>query len=111
MKSFEMNNRLWAIEEVEEQEIIDILQKQEECKILMANGLTDFQQQVILLNKNIHPEMKKQTLYHELMHCYIRCYITFDQLSGIEEEMICDICANSHDIIHKIVEGYFGNKM
>ena len=25
-----------------------------------------------------------------------------------DEEVLCDISANSHDIIHKIVENYFG---
>lgn len=104
---FKMNDRTWEIKEVDEQDIVAILQPQEEEKIIVANGVTDFQGQFILLNKNLHPEMKKQTLYHELMHCYIRCYIIFNQLAEINEEMLCDISANSHDIIHKIIEDYF----
>ena len=104
---FKMNDRTWEIKEVDEQSIIDILQPQEEEKIIVANGVTDFQQQMIFLNEKLHLEMKKQTLYHELMHCYIRCYIIFNQLAEINEEMLCDISANSHDIIHKIVEDYF----
>ena len=60
----------------------------------------------MLLNKDIHIEIKKKTLYHELTHVYIREYLTSRDISP-DEEVLCDISANSHDIIHKIVEDYF----
>lgn len=106
---FEINNRHWVIEETEEKYIIDILQSQEEdgVRIIMANGLTDFQKQIIYINKDLHEEVKKETLYHELMHCYLRSYTFFPTLERLSEEMLCDLSANSHDIIHKIAEDYF----
>lgn len=49
---------------------------------------------------------KKKTLYHELTHVYIREYLTSRDIDP-NEEVLCDISANSHDIIHKIIENYF----
>ena len=51
-------------------------------------------------------QIKRKTLIHELTHCYIREYITHEE-KNYSEEMVADISANSHDIIHKIVEDYF----
>jgi hypothetical protein len=39
------------------------------------------------------------------MHCYIGCYLY--EFKSFDEENVCNISANSHDIIHKIVEDYF----
>ena len=36
----------------------------------------------------------------------IREYLTSRDIKP-DEEVLCDISANSHDIIHKIVEDYF----
>jgi Zn-dependent peptidase ImmA (M78 family) len=104
---FKINNREWEIIEVDEQVIIDKLQKQEEYKILFANGLTDFQYLKIYLNVNLPVDQKRQTLLHELMHCYIRTFIHLPQIEEASEEVICDISANSHDIIHEIANNYF----
>lgn len=43
------------------------------------------------------------------MHAYIREYLTTRDVEP-DEEMMCDISANSHDIIHKIVTEYFKEK-
>lgn len=104
---FKINNREWEIIEVDEQVIIDKLQKQEEYKIIFANGLTDFQYLKIYLNVNLPVDQKRQTLLHELMHCYIRTFIHLPQIEEASEEVICDISANSHDIIQEIVNKYF----
>ena len=50
--------------------------------------------------------MKRKKLMHELMHCYIEEYVSLE-LEDYKEETLCNISANSHDIIHKIVEDYF----
>ena len=52
---------------------------------------------------------KEQTLKHELMHCYIGCYL-FNSEKEYTEEDLCNISANSHDIIHEIVKQYFNCK-
>ena len=56
-------------------------------------------------SNKVYIGITKQTLYHELMHCYLWSYIHI--FNEISEEAMCDISANSHDIIHKIVEDYF----
>lgn len=43
---------------------------------------------------------------HELMRCYIEEYVSLE-LEDYKEETMRNISANSHDIIHKIVEDYF----
>mgnify|MGYP003470178311 CR=1 FL=1 len=111
---FKMNNREWYIEEVDIKTI-----RKEYNKDLSDNskvnedyffyGLTTLSKQRVLLNKDIHIERKKQTLYHELMHVYIWNYLS-NQFE-YNEEQLCDISANSHDIIHKIVEDYFKEKI
>lgn len=107
---FEINNRHWEIREVEEQTIINEIQKWEKNKVVMGNGYTDFQKLRIFLNEDLPYDQKRQTLMHELMHCYIRSFIFLPQFDEASEETICDISANSHDIIHKIVEDYFIDK-
>ena len=74
-------------------------------------GRTKYLEQEIWLYKDLSLEQKRKTLIHELVHCYRGMYFTFNNLDGQDEELWCDIISNSYDIIHKIVEGYFGNKM
>ncbi len=68
-------------------------------------GSTTMSTQEILINKEVSLEKQKETLYHELMHCYIYCYLC----DGIQfdEEGICNISAKSHNKIHKIAEDFF----
>lgn len=106
---FKMNNRDWEIIELSQEEIRDhyIEYKYDgeptEGKYF---GLTYSDTQKIYIDKDLCKGQKKQTLYHELMHCYIESYITMN-IENINEELLCDISANSHDIIHKIAEDYF----
>lgn len=69
-------------------------------------GQSHFQTQVVWIDKSLSEEKKRKTLFHELTHVYIREYLTSRDIEPTEEVM-CDIAANSHDIIHKIVESYF----
>lgn len=103
---FEMNSRNWIIREVEQKKFWEddnAVQKENDGNFL---GRTLFAKQEIWLDRNISNEQKRKTLYHELLHCYKGMYITFNDLP-VDEEMLCDISANSHDIIHNIVEKYF----
>lgn len=101
---FKMNNRTWEIKEVDAKWILDLL-NEESPGSTYCFGATKYNLQTIFLNKEMPNETKKQTLYHELMHCYIWNYLS-NQFE-YNEEQLCDISANSHDIIHKIVEDYF----
>ena len=103
---FKMNNHEWEIIE-ERREFVK--QKYEEAtkeETIEVFGLTQFCEQKIYINKDMHKDLKRHTLMHELLHCYIAEYCSIEQ-NNYNEEVICDICANSHDIIHKIVEDYF----
>jgi Zn-dependent peptidase ImmA (M78 family) len=104
LNTFEMNGRKWKIEEVPQDmfEATEPLQKGEYCF-----GTCCYESQTIYLWKDLHPEQKRATLMHELLHCYIGCYLSFEDLGNFPEDVVCNICANSHDIIHKIVEDYF----
>lgn len=99
---FKMNNRTYEIKEV----------SQEDLRLEIGEidgdyfGLTIPKKQEIWLWKDLNEEQKRITLMHELSHCYMFCYITFNKTEFNEDDW-ADISANSHDIIHKIVEDYF----
>ena len=102
-----MNNRNQEIVETPSEWLL-AENKKEYDNVIYCFGLTRYSKQTIYLNEELCEEVKKQTLYHELMHCYIWSYIHC--FNEIGEEAICDISANSHDIIHKIAEDYFKTK-
>ena len=110
--NFKMNNRLWKIKELSQNEI---KQHIKDCKYYgepqdgKYYGQTYCDEQIIYLDKDLHPQQKRQTLMHELMHCYIECYL-FNNEKDYTEENLCNISANSHDIIHDIVKEYFMEK-
>lgn len=104
---FKMNAREWEIVELSQEDIRKKFTKFDgEPQPGRYFGLTCFDTYNIYLDKDICLAQKKQTLKHELMHCYIGCFISLDTLKFTEEDL-CDISSNSHDIIHKIVEDYF----
>ena len=106
---FKMNDRTWKIKELSQEEIRkhieDYKYDGKPFETGKYYGQTYFDEQIIYIDKDLHIEQKRQTLMHELMHCYIGCYL-YD-FKSFDEENICNISANSHDIIHKIVEDYF----
>lgn len=59
----------------------------------------------IWLLTNLKQDQKRRILMHELMHCYIWCYMT--DLEQLNEEDVCTISANAHDIINNIITEYF----
>lgn len=106
---FKMNGETWTIKEVEQEEFwkddneLDKMNSKE-----YYFGRCKFATQEIWLWANMADDIKKKTLYHELMHCYRGCYITLNDFKNCDEDFVCDLTANSHDIIHKIVEDYMG---
>lgn len=105
---FKMNNRTWEIKELSQDEIRQhIVDYKYDGNPLDGKyyGQTYFDEQIIYLDKNLHPEQKRQTLIHELAHCYIGSFITFSNKQYTDEE-VADIIGNSIDIIYSIVEKY-----
>lgn len=101
---FEMNNRIFTIKKETED---NIFSKNKKINDGLANyfGLFLPYEQEILLSQDLTKEQARKTLMHELSHCYIWCYM--GDLETLSEENICNIVANSHDIIHNIVDKYF----
>ncbi len=109
MMKFKMNNREWEIIELSQDEIrqhIIDYKYDGEPDDGKYYGQTYFDEQKIYIDKNLHKEQKKQTLIHELGHCYIGCYITHQNKSYDEEDAV-NLISNSYDVIHEIVERYF----
>ena len=104
---FKMNNVEYIIKEVEQKEFWDYQVDEQDGYYY---GQSHFQTQEVWIDKDLSIEKKRKTLYHELTHVYIREYLTSRDISP-DEEVLCDISANSHDIIHKIVEDYFKGKV
>lgn len=107
--NFIINNHEWQIVEISKEILKQKYEEGTEEKAVEVFGLTNFCEQTIYLNKTMHENLKKHTLMHELLHCYISEYCSIEQ-NNYNEEVMCDICANSHDIIHEIVKKYFKKK-
>lgn len=101
---FKMNNRDWNIKEVCQKKMQELENDENEKNTYY--GLTVYDSQTIYIWKELHPQQKRQTLIHELFHCYIGCYYSFQE-TAYAEELVCNLVGNSHDIIHGIVEKYF----
>ena len=99
---FKIGNRNWTIRETNQEELQKEMGEINGCYF----GLTIPNRQEILLWEDLCDEQKRQTLCHELFHCYTCTYISFNALE-LNEDWWADICANSHDIIHEITEKYF----
>ena len=100
---FKMNDSFYTIIEVSQEEMQKEIADENDGYYY---GQTRFQKQIILIDKDLSVERKRKTLIHELTHVYIREYLTTRDINP-DEEVLCDIHANCHDIIHKIVENYF----
>lgn len=110
---FKISNLDWEIKELSQEEIRETIKQRAERNIEEAPstgryfGTTYLDDQVILVDKDLPIDRKRRTLMHELSHAYIGCYITHLAETRYDEELVCDIVSNSHDMIHDIVEKYF----
>lgn len=99
---FEINGRTWNILRKTQQEMFDYYK---EDNVGYYYGQTHFKTQEIWISDDITKDQLPKTLFHELMHCYIRMYITTQDLE-YNEESLCDISSNAYDKITKIIEKY-----
>lgn len=108
---FKINNREWEIKELSQEEIRQhMIEYKYSGKPQLGKyyGQTYFDEEKIYIDKDLSKGQKRQTLLHELMHCYIGCYL-FQNNKDYTEEELCNISASSHDIIHEILDKYFNN--
>lgn len=106
---FKINNRTWSIKELSQEEIKKEYKRHldgEPAERGKYFGITYADEQVILLDKDLNAETKKNTLKHELAHCYmsVYCYHAQDKFS---EEDMADLVANSNDFVNEVVGRYF----
>ena len=99
---FKMNNRSWEIVELSQEEICERNNKEFKPEDGRYFGICSYVEQVIYLDKELCTEQKRQTLFHELMHCYIACYCSFEDMQPYHEDVLCNI--------HDIVKEYFREK-
>lgn len=99
---FYMNKRYWKIYEKSQQEMKDYYN---EDGADYYYGQIHFSTQEIWLSDDIPPTQLDKTLFHELMHCYIRMYITTQELE-FNEESLCDISSNAYSIINGLIDDY-----
>ena len=110
----EMNGIKYTIKEVSQKEYKKL--RVQEDELVQAKspdmttgvwyGASHHYINVIYLDKTLPRDRKRKTLMHELVHCFISEHITHEE-KQYDEEMVCDIVANSHDIIENIVKRYF----
>ena len=103
--TFYMNNRKWDIIEVNQKRMCEIENVNEDNEQKFY-GLTLYDKQKIYLWQDLCEEQKRETLIHELFHCFLGCYVSFECFEP-NIEVVCNLVGNSHDIIHNIVERYF----
>ena len=92
---FKMNYLEWTIRYATANEVKAVFNDKNEDSYYY--GSTTLSKQEILINNEVSLEKQKETLYHELMHCYIYCYLC----DGIQfdEEGICNISAKRYVMI------------
>lgn len=103
---FKMNNKEWTIEVISNDKMNTLCGSN--LTETFTHGATRYSELVIYLNE-LAPD-KRKTLYHELTHCFMQEFGHNQHGKEFNNEDVCEISACSHDIIHKIVEDYFGGK-
>lgn len=106
--NFVMNKNIWEIKELSQQEICKEKGVEYEPNVGNYFGVTFVKKQLIVLDEDLSSTQKRKTLRHELVHCYIGSYISFENINNWNEDQICDLVANSYDIIEEIIDTYFG---
>ncbi len=101
--NFKMNNYNWTIDYATADEVKKVFNDNNENSYYY--GATKLSTQQILINKEVSKEKQKETLYHELMHCYIWSYLS-DEIN-YNEEILCDLSSKSHDMIHDVCKNFF----
>lgn len=101
---FKINDHEWEIKEISNADM-NIMCGSDKIETF-AHGSTNYADMIIYINEDT--KNKKTTLYHELCHCFMYEFGHNQQHKEFNYEDVCEICASSHEILHKIVESYFG---
>lgn len=105
MDNFKMNNVEYTIFKKTKEEMFGVLKEVNNENGKEYLGLHFPAKNEIWLLDTLKPQQMRKTLIHELTHAYLWCYVT--QIENFNEEDVCYISANSHDIINEITNNYF----
>lgn len=107
---FKMNDHTWEIVEVGNDEIFDEYNKDADTSdIARLYAFVRYSDHKLFLNVNNCYYSQNRALLHELMHIYIYEYCSWEM--NFNEEIVCDLMSNSHDLIHKIADKYWNGKI
>lgn len=98
---FKLNNVKWTITEKTLEELQEIWGNDD-----FFYGQCDYVNNIIYLNKRLCLERKKDTLIHELTHCWTMSS-GWGFSGDADRETICNIVACSNYFINDIVKKYF----
>lgn len=104
---FEINNITWHIIELSVKQIQEIFSEDE-----YPYGYCDYVNNRIYINDKLCEERKKNTLMHELTHCWTMSN-GWSFSGDVDRETVCNIVACSNYFINDIMNKYFnkgGNK-
>ena len=101
--NFIINGDEWQIKEISNAEM-NIMYGSDK-KETFTHGTTQYSDQIIYLNTET--PNKRKTLYHELTHCFMYEYGHNQNEKEFNNEDVCEINAQSHDIIKDISDRYF----
>lgn len=96
---FKANNLTWNIDFVNED------------KSLMNSdngmyfGLTEYQSQQISIRTGLSKEMTRETVIHELVHCFLFSFGVCG-FGSLNEEQVCNFVGSHLDKIHDITEKF-----
>lgn len=102
MKTFEINNHIWNIYEVEEKLILEEYQKRQP-NAYSCMGLTFYKEHKIWIAEDMCEDEKVRTLKHELTHCYI-WENGFYNVDFNNEELVCDFVASIYGFIKNVLD-------
>lgn len=99
---FEINNCLWQIKEISDEE----MQYDKGKQGYYTHGFTCYSEDTIYINTT-SPE-KVRTLKHELTHVWLYMYGHNQDEKQFNNEDVCEIVASINNFINEIVNKYIG---
>lgn len=112
--TYKINNMEYMIIEMSQEDIRKIIenrakaQMDEDLSRGRYMGVTCSDLGIIYLDQDLPLTKQRNVLIHELTHAYIDAYV--HHFNSYSEEAVCDLVANSHDIIRNIVDKYYEGK-
>lgn len=106
---FEIDEDLWKIELIDKDILLEKYRTYINEESTFAFGVCIFPEHKIWINKDMCKKQQIRTLKHELTHVFI-WYSALYNVPTYNEEMVCDLVANSNNFINFVVNRFEGEK-